>query len=99
MSREQANFPCPQCGARTLVANTRRTASGRWRRRDCSGGHRFTTLEVPADEARQDRSAQLREILQSAVALLEPATTAGASAAIRIYPSVSQDAAQATGEP
>lgn len=37
---------CPHCGAWSEVSETRATADGMRRRRDCANGHRFTTFEV-----------------------------------------------------
>jgi transcriptional regulator NrdR family protein len=38
---------CPQCGAWTDVLETRSPR----RRRECANGHRFTTIELPDNEA------------------------------------------------
>lgn len=42
-------FTCPECEEPTQVIETRLKNSRIKRRRSCPKGHRFNTLEVPAD--------------------------------------------------
>lgn len=57
---------CPQCGAWSLVTETR----GQRRRRTCGNEHRFTTVEVIYDQWREEerqknqRLAQARQTLR-----------------------------------
>ncbi len=46
---------CPQCGAWTDVLETRSPR----RRRECANGHRFTTIELPDNEARAHLTEQV----------------------------------------
>jgi len=48
----EGGFPCPKCGARSGVIDSRPTSDGGIRRRRrCRCGHRFTTREVTDDQA------------------------------------------------
>ena len=60
---------CPECGAWSLVNETRKSPTfGYRRRRECANGHKFTTKEVviPESELEQERRDHLeanRELL------------------------------------
>lgn len=41
------SLPCPECDSATRVADSRPNSKGIRRRRECSAGHRFTTMELP----------------------------------------------------
>lgn len=41
---------CPECEAETAVVDSRKIAGTTRRRRECRGGHRFTTLEAVVAE-------------------------------------------------
>lgn len=45
-------YPCPECGAKTRVTDSRDAASGIRRRRVCTGQgeHRFTTYELTEEQ-------------------------------------------------
>lgn len=47
-------YPCPECGAKTRVNDSRDAASGIRHRRVCTGQgeHRFTTYELTEDQLR-----------------------------------------------
>lgn len=45
MTRTEGGFPCPICGARTAVIDSRASGEAIRRRRACSNGHRLTTKE------------------------------------------------------
>jgi transcriptional regulator NrdR family protein len=52
---------CPVCGERTLIYNSRPDKSGEsvWRRRKCRVcGHRFTTIEVDAEQLKLPKEAK-----------------------------------------
>ena len=42
---------CPVCGKGGDVIDSRPTADGQRRRRECLNGHRFTTVELPLADA------------------------------------------------
>jgi transcriptional regulator NrdR family protein len=61
---------CPKCHGATHVFETRQSSNGKRRRRECAEcKHRFSTLEVLADEVqRYDRTMRK---LQNTVAMVE----------------------------
>jgi hypothetical protein len=53
---------CPQCRLRSKVIETRPSAFGLRRRRECLKGHRFTTFEMVGDDAEANRTRLLASI-------------------------------------
>ena len=62
---------CPECGAWSLVKQTKKSPTfGYTRRRECANEHRFTTQEVivpqeAIDEERRNHLEDMRERLES----------------------------------
>lgn len=63
--------PCPECGGRTRVIDSRVTKRTTRRRRACELGHRFTTVEVSAADHRLGVRAisEMAKVLRAHAAL------------------------------
>jgi transcriptional regulator NrdR family protein len=44
-----SHYSCPECSGSTTVTETRTSYAHVRRRRRCSNGHRFSTIEIPHD--------------------------------------------------
>ena len=55
---------CPECEAETSVVDSRKVEGTTRRRRECRGGHRFTTLETVVVEAAEPVEVRLPAVAQ-----------------------------------
>lgn len=53
---------CPECGRGTFVLESRERVQGYLRRRECTQGHRFYTVEQPTPAPRRGRRVNKGEL-------------------------------------
>lgn len=67
LAAKDTGFPCPKCGERMPIGNSRREGGSVRRRRYCACGHRVSTREIPVNflATRQDLQALLIQAEQT----------------------------------